>query len=130
MRSVSGHLFPASGDEVDDNSLSRGLELYDETLKSEGLLNEKLAEVDERRQEILKFFFEMKKTLWKVGLMTEDVGNYNQAMIEFLKTSADFDMLKVEFAKPLEEVRKAKEFILNRKMSVLGKEIYKVEGMK
>jgi len=44
----------------------------------------------------LKFFFEMKKTLWKVGLMTEDVGNYNQAMIDFLKTSADFDMLNVE----------------------------------
>jgi len=49
------------------------------------------------------------------------VGNYNQAMIDFLKTSANFDMLKVELAKPLEEVRKAQEFILNRKMSVLGR---------
>jgi len=54
------------------------------------------------------------------------VGNYNQTIIDFLKTSADFDMLNVELAKPL---RKAKEFILNRKMSVLGKEIYKVEGV-
>jgi len=56
------------------------------------------------------------------------VGNYNQAMIDFLKTSANFDMLKVELVKPLEEVRKAKESILNRKMSVLGKEIYKMES--
>jgi len=49
-------------------------------------------------------------------------------MIDFLKTSANFDMLKVELAKPLEEVRKAKESILNRKMRVLGKEIYKIES--
>jgi len=40
VRSLSGHLFPASGAEVDDNSLSRGLELYDKLLKSEGLSNE------------------------------------------------------------------------------------------
>jgi len=92
--------------------------LYDDLLKLEGLLNEKLADVDEKRQEILKFFFEMKKTLWKMGLIGENVGNYNQAIIEFLKTTADFDMLKGELAKPLEEV------------GVLGKEIYKVEGVK
>jgi len=104
--------------------------LYDDLLKLEGLLNEKLADVDEKRQEILKFFFEMKKTLWKMGLIGENVGNYNQAIIEFLKTTADFDMLKGELAKQLEEVRKTKELILNRKMGVLGKEIYKVEGVK
>jgi len=47
VRSLSGHLFPASGAEVDDNSLTRGL---------------------------VKFFFEMKKTLWKVGLVGEECG--------------------------------------------------------
>jgi len=46
MRSLSGYLFPESEAEVDDNNLNRGLELNDDLLKSEGLLNEKLAEGD------------------------------------------------------------------------------------
>jgi len=56
--------------------------------------------------------------------------NYNQAMIDFFEDEREFryHVLKVELAKSLEEVRKAKEFILNRKMSVLGKEIYKMES--
>jgi len=56
MRSLSGYLFPVSRAEVDDNSLGRELKLYDDLLKLEGLLIEKLAEVDERRQEIEVLF--------------------------------------------------------------------------
>jgi len=48
--------------------------LYDKLLKSEGLLNEKLAEVDERRQEILKCCFEMKKTLCRFRYVESGVG--------------------------------------------------------
>jgi len=118
-------LFPSSNTKPTDDAVLRALEIYDDLMKSEGLLNEKLGEAEQRRQEIQKAFFDMKKSLWKTGMTTIDLEYYNKAMADFFKTCSAFDQVKLEMLKPTQESKAVRDKILEMKFSMLSTEIYK-----
>jgi hypothetical protein len=116
---------PMASGKGGDDAMLKALEIYDDLNKSEGLLGEKLIEAEQRREEILKTFYDMKKNLYKAGMTSEDLEYYNKAFSDFLKTCSAFHLLKIEMLKPEQEAKASKDKIFEMKYANLTTEIYK-----